>query len=334
MAFDVTQSVAELQASFTQWLSGIFGDESKALAFAQDPYGELEDGGFTNQNLANLNVQQAVAQACEAPGVPAYVQENLQGYSGPGYAGPPTIEHVVEQVQQVTQIVYQDNDVITNEIQNNTSNVNVGDNFSGDIDVDQNNADDGAIANSGDNTGQQNTGNDVIQNQGTIEGSAVTGGNSGVVQGSGSNAENVVTGTGNTVGVQAQDGVTFEDDIAQNFGSGNLVQSNNSTNTNSALAGDDAFNQGGNTVAEGGALSGTGDATGNFNQDNSIEDNDTSTVTNTTTTTNTDSFNQDNDVDNSSESNVNTVTNSENVTTEQGDGDQTDGDDSSDGLGL
>jgi hypothetical protein len=331
MAFDVTQSVAELQASFTQWLAGIFGDEGKALAFAQDPYGEFEDAGFTNQNLANLNVQQAVAQACEAPGVPPYVKENLSGYSGPGYAGPPTIEHVVEQVQQVTQIVYQDNDIINTEIQNNSTNVNVGDNFSGEIDVDNvnNSGDENAINTGDDFSGQQNSGDNAVQNTGTIEGGVVAGNNDGINTGAGSNVENAVTGTGNTVGVQTGDNTVFEDDIAQNFGSGNVVQANNSTIENSALAGDDAFNQGGNTVGEGGALSGTGAATGNFNQDNSVEDNDTTTTTTTNTTTNTDSFNNDNDVDNSTETNTNTVTNSDNVTTEQGDGDQQDGDDSS-----
>jgi hypothetical protein len=310
MAFDVTQSVAELQASFTQWIAGIFGDENKALAFAQDPYGELEDGGFTNQNLANLNVQQAVAEACTSPGVPSYVQENLSGYAGPAYAGPPTIEHVVEQVQQVTQIVYQDNDVITTEIQNNVSNVNVGDNFSGEIDVDQNNADDGSIANSGENNGNQNTGSDVIQNDdGTIEGSAVTGGNSGVVQGSNSTAENIVTGTGNTVGAQIQDVSGSVEDLQFATGvNGNVAQTNDSTGT-ATSAGGDALNINESNLDGSGVTTGGGDLSGNFSDD--------------------DDNSQDNDVDNSTntETNTNTVTDSSNVTTEQGPGDQTDGDD-------
>jgi hypothetical protein len=331
MAFDVSQSVAELQSSFTQWLTGIFGDESKALAFAQDPYGELEDGGFTNQNLANLNVQQAVAEACTSPGVPSYVQENLSGYSGPGYAGPPTIEHVVEQVQQVTQIVYQDNDVITTEIQNNTSNVTVGDNFSGELDVDQNNADDGAIANSGDNSGQQNTGDDVIQNQGNIEGSAVTGGNSGVVQGANSSAENVVTGTGNTVGAQIQDVSGSVEDLQFATGvSGNVAQTNDSTGT-ATSAGGDAVNINESTLEGVGLSTGSGASSGSF-EDN--DDNSTTTTSDddvTTTTNNTDSFNNDND----NETNTSTVTNSDNTTTEQGPGDQTDGtDNEADALAL
>jgi hypothetical protein len=251
MAFDVTQSVAELQASFTQWLTGIFGDESKALAFAQDPYGELEDAGLANQNLANLNVQQAVAQACTAPGVPPYVQENLSGYTGPGYAGPPTIEHVVEQVQQVTQIVYQDNDVITTEIQNNTSNVTVGDNFSGDIDVDQNNADDGSIANSGEVSGNQNTGDNVVQNDdGTIGGSVVAGNNEGIVQGPGSNVGNAVIGDENAVGAQAQGGSTVSDlQFASGVG-GDVNQTDDSPFSATSAGGDAQNNPNLNVVVD------------------------------------------------------------------------------------
>lgn len=322
MAFDVTQSVAELQASFTQWLAGVFGDEGKALAFAQDPYGELEDGGFANQNLANLNVSQAVAEACTSPGVPSYVQENLQGYSGPAYAGPPTIEHVVEQVQQVTQIVYQDNDVITNEIQQNNTNIAVGDNFNGDIDVDNLNVDDGGAGNTGDNfSGQQNSGDNSVQNTGTIEGGVVAGNNDGINTGQGSSVENAVTGTGNTVGVQAQEGATVED-LAQNFGSGDLAQTNDSTGTATAAGGGDAVNINQSELDGVGISTGSGDGSGQDNDDNSI----------TTTTTNTDSFNTDNSVD--TETNTNTVTNSDNTTTEQGDGDQTDGPDNADGLGV
>jgi hypothetical protein len=251
MAFDVTQSVAELQASFTNWLAGIFGDESKALAFAQDPYGELEDAGLANQNLANLNVQQAVAQACTAPGVPPYVQDNLSGYSGPGYAGPPTIEHVVEQVQQVTQIVYQDNDVITTEIQNNTSNVTVGDNFSGEIDVDQNNADDGSIANSGENSGNQNTGNNNVQNDdGTIGGSVVAGNNEGIVQGPGGQVGNAVIGDNNDTGAQAQGGSTVSDlQFASGVG-GNVNQTDDSPFSATSAGGDAQNNPNLNVVVD------------------------------------------------------------------------------------
>jgi hypothetical protein len=309
MAFDVTQSVAELQASFTNWLAGIFGDESKALAFAQDPYGEFEEGGFTNQNLANLNVQQAVAEACTSPGVPSYVQENLSGYAGPAYSGPPTIEHVVEQVQEVTQIVYQNNTQITNEIQNNNTNIAVGDNFNGDIDVDNLNVDDGGVGNTGDGfSGQQNSGDNAVQNTGTIEGGVVAGNNDGINTGQGSNVENAVTGSGNTVGVQASaDGgdVTFEDDIAQNFGAGTLNQSNNNQLEDSSLAvgGGDALTIEDSNLDGVGISQGDGDLSGTFTDN---DDNSTNTETNT-----------------------NAVTNSDNVTTEQGDGDQTDGADSS-----
>jgi len=270
MAFDVNQEVAQLQDAFTNWLAGVFGDEGKALAFAQDPYGELDDAGFTNQNLANLNVQQAVAQACTAPGVPPYVQENLQGYGGPSYNGPPTIEHVVEQVQQVTQIVYQDNDVINTEIQNNNTNVNVGDNFNGDIDVDNLNVDDGGVGNTGDGfSGQQNSGDNAVQNQGTIEGGVVAGNNDGIVTGQGSTVENAVTGTGNTVGAQVQDGGSV-DDLAFATGSGNVTQLNESPLTNSAVGGEDVTNIGGNEIGPGAAIAtGDGDASGHF------EDNDT-----------------------------------------------------------
>jgi hypothetical protein len=284
MTFDVTQT---MQEAFTELLAGIFGSEAKALAFVTDPNGELQDKGLANQDLASVNVQQAVVDACNYPGVPEYAKEHLQSYSADSYtAAPQTIESVVEQVTQVTQIVYQDNDVITNEIQNNNTNIAVGDNFNGDIDVDNQNVDDGGVGVQGDN-------NDVVAATGP--GSVAAGDdinapvNTGVIDGgilADGDVTNAVAGSGNQVGAQASDNATIQDNVT-GFGSGSITSVNDSTVEDSAVGpnasnisdlddvafGPNSTNVSDNELDEGSAISTAGDATGNFN-DNSTEDND------------------------------------------------------------
>jgi hypothetical protein len=297
MTFDVTQSVQQV---FTELLAGIFGSETQALSFIQDPYGELEDKGLTNQDLSSINVQQAVVDACNYPGVPEYAKQNLESYSSDHYAAPQTIQDVVQQVTQVTQVVYQDNDTIVNEIQQNNTNINVGDNFNGDIDVDNVNADDGGVANSGDGA-QVNaaTGAGAVANQNSdVNAPIVTGPNSGII--ADGDVTNAVAGTGNTVGTQANN--SSLGDVAQGFGSGPVIQNSdiddsavgtnasNISDLDDVAFGPNSTNVSDNTLDGGSGISTGGDVTAS--QDN-------------------DDF-----------SNTNNVSNSQNVVTEQGPGDQ------------
>jgi hypothetical protein len=288
MTFDVTQSVQQV---FTDLLAGIFGSEEQALSFINDPNGVLEDKGLTNQDLSSLNVQQAVVDACNYPGVPEYAKENLESYSSDHYAAPQTIQDVVQQVTQVTQVVYQDNDTVVNEIQENTTNVTVGDNFNGDIDVDNVNADDGAVANSGDGASvNAATGAGAVANQNSdVNAPIVTGPNSGVI--ADGDVGNAVTGTGNTVGAQANNGSTIED-LAQGFGSGNVTQVTDSTVNDSAIGpnasnisdlddvafGPNSTNVSDNTLEDGSGISTGGDVTAS--DDDTITETNTSNVNN------------------------------------------------------
>jgi hypothetical protein len=288
MSFDVVQSVQQI---FTDFLGGIFGSEERAAAFLRDPNGELTAAGLDNRDLSSLNVQQAVVDACDYPGVPPSVKEHLSSYSAPSYANqPPTIENVVQQVQQVTQVVYQDNSVVNEITNNNNTNIDVGDNFSGDIDVDNNNANilgDG-VATAGNNNDVNAAvgGGNVLDNEdGTINGNVNQNTGDGAVQAG--DDINAPVNTGTFTGVQT-DNLNAEDSVF-NFG-GDVNQANDNTGP-VAQGGGDALEIDDSNLQGVGIATDAGDATGNF------QDNDETTNVNNSNDVNTEQGDGNQDID-------------------------------------
>jgi hypothetical protein len=202
-------------------------------------------------------------------------------------------------VNQVTQNYY------SQEITDNSSDTIFSGNFAGDIDVDNDHVNvdgDGNAVNTGegdqnaatgeqsqvidgDNFGNANTGDEASQassvfgdaqsNSGDgavlagddIEAPVNTGINTGVI--ADGDVEDTVVGDDNeTANVDGSaDGSVF------NFGGGDVNNaSNNSVSDGAVAAGGDATNVSNNDASQGGAVSGTGNAQGNFTDDNSDDD--------------------------------------------------------------
>ncbi len=88
------------------------------------------DAGYDPQDMQGLDWQQIYQNACEYPGVPADYRANAQGYEGSG-----SVEHVVRQIQQVTEVHNVTQQFTDNSIDNST-NFDVGGDFNVDGDFD------------------------------------------------------------------------------------------------------------------------------------------------------------------------------------------------------
>jgi hypothetical protein len=351
-----------VQEVIEQLIRDILGNEQTAAQFASDGQGFLASQGVTDADLSGVDVRQAVGDVC-ADGSHPELQSYASGGSAPVHnytpppPGPPTVESVVQHLNYVTQVVYEDNDTITQIIEDNSVITNIdnsididGDNF-GDLDVNNANAvGDGAQAGAADGDVNQqqgdgvlvdgdvdgsnlNTGDGAVQiDVGDIDASGGDGGSgtggaggaggagggagdggflsdggdggagggggaggagTGGAGGAGGNVNldfgPITTGDANTV----LDDSTVANSQVGTFGDGatNVAQSEV---TDSAV-GQGAFNQSNNDVDDGGALSGTGDATGHFedNDDShdvttTVEDNDTINDQDSTTITDND----------------------------------------------
>jgi hypothetical protein len=129
------------------------------------------------------------------------------------------------------------------------------------------NTGDGAVQNTGDIDGQVNTGDGAVLVDGDLEAPVVTGSNTGVV--ADGDVEDTVVGDHNqTVDVDGDaNGSGF------NFGSGDQTVASGNTVVGDGIAGatgGDATNVSHNDASQGGAISGTGDASGSF-QDNDTQ---------------------------------------------------------------
>ncbi len=325
----MTVNVSE---AIKQLILDILGNRQTALQFVGDPAGELAARGLTDADLSNVDVNGYAREVCGGPGVPGNVQTAVQNHTSHSTQPPAhSAEQVVQQIQQITYVAYEGDETIINEIVQNNNNINVGDNFQGDIDVDNVTADDGAVANSGDGdvnaatgdeaqaiqgdnfSGQANTGDGAILNTGSIDGPINTGVNTGIL--ADGDVTNAVVGDNNqTAQVEGS-----ADDAIFNFGAGNVTQANDNQVDGAFALGGNATNVENSTLT-GSAVSGEGPASGSY----SYEDNDTTNTTTTTTSsvdnsidsTYTDSFNVD------TETNTSSVVSTGDVNTEQGDGDQ------------
>ena len=180
--------VIELIRRFVQQL---LSDAQTARDFLADPYGSLAAQGITDADLSGVDVRQIVGDVCGSGAVAPAMRSALQSYTS-GSSGPPevvhhhTTERVVQQLSYVTNVAYQDDHSVVNIVDSSTTidqstDIKVGGDFFGDIDVDQANATgegavaagagsvvnaatgDGAQVIDGPNFGQANTGDGAVQ---------------------------------------------------------------------------------------------------------------------------------------------------------------------------
>ena len=141
------QQVAEFIAQFVS-------NPGLALQFAQDPNGTLVAQGLDQVDLEGVDMNEAMLQACQTPGFPPDAATAIQSYvsggggtSGGGYTAPPPpahgpapVEHVVQQLQYVNYVTHEGDTTIQQTIIDQSTSVDVGDNFTGNIDFDVDNA--------------------------------------------------------------------------------------------------------------------------------------------------------------------------------------------------
>jgi len=248
MPVDVITAVRDL-------IEKILGDHATAAQFAADPQGMLAAQGITDGNLSNVDVQQLAGQVCGGMDLPSSTQTAVQNYAGGGYSGSyrpapsnsgsPAVDHVVQQLQQLTYVTYSDDHSITEVLTDNSTNIDNSttvdaDGSHGDItvDTDNSNATGSGVATSGDGntvtaaTGdhsaaassvfgdaQANTGAGAVQNTGDIFGDVNTG--AGAVQGNEISDSSVNTGT--FTGIQASDS-TIDHTVVGDHNTVNQVQ--------------------------------------------------------------------------------------------------------------
>lgn len=283
-----------------QLISQILGNRDEAVQFALNPNGTAAAQGVEGTGYP-VDVRQLVSDYCNDPSVPYDTRQALQSYTS-GQSGPPGPAHsqaeVVQQLQHVTYVTYENDEQITNIIDQsrdvfNTTDINVGDDFEGDISVDNATA-------TGDRAAAGNVDGDGDLNQVTGDGSQIltgdhatgnTGDNSNVLGADASNSAPLIAGDNS--GIVNDDG-TVEDNV---LGDGNRVLNADGSSVNAPLnfgdgaitgsaltnsqgvVGGDAVNTSGNTVGPAGSLSGVGDSHGgDFDQSTH-----TSTVTETST---------------------------------------------------
>ena len=141
------QQVAEFIAQFVS-------NPGLALQFAQDPNGTLVAQGLDQVDLESVDMNEAMLQACQTPGFPPDAATAIQSYvsgggggGGGGYTAPPPpahgpapVEHVVQQLQYVNYVTHEGDTTIQQTIIDQSTSVNVGDNFTGNIDFEVDNA--------------------------------------------------------------------------------------------------------------------------------------------------------------------------------------------------
>jgi len=229
---DVQNPMSDLTERVSDYLAQLLGSQADAEAFSENPLDAIE-AEFGGDDLSDVDLAQAMQAAAASAGLEPDVAEQLVAaagstggavaYSAPGPGAAPeplpvdgdeplTLNQLVEILSQNVQIVYEDNDYITNNIdqsldvhgevhgninQQNTSNVT---NATGE----------GSVAVGGDVSDSQiqsQTG-DGVQIGGDNEGVANVGDNSGQMAGEDADAANITSGDNNQVG---SDGSTVGD---------------------------------------------------------------------------------------------------------------------------
>jgi hypothetical protein len=148
----MTAPTTDLQ-QVAQFIAEFVHNPGLALQLAQDPGGTLVAQGLDQVDLESVDLNEAMLQACQTPGFPpeaaSAIQTYVSGGGGPssgGYTAPPPpahgpqpVEHVVQQLQYVNYVTHEGDTTIQQTIIDQSTNVEIGDNFSGSlggIDVD------------------------------------------------------------------------------------------------------------------------------------------------------------------------------------------------------
>ena len=301
------------------WVRSILPPNREAATqFFDDPQGVLAAQGFADQDLSGIDISQVVSDACNDPSVPYPVREAAQGYSSSPHPAR-SFDHTVTQLQQVTTVVYEGDEYFVD----NRTTIDV-EHLEGDIDIDNVTAQGPGATAAGDDVNQASDGSQIINGDNFGDATVVgergvnvdlgatgptrlsetgepllqreTSGNLGGLLGGG--GLNINTGDG-FEGIQGTGPILNpvvgdNNDVANiqgstltnsnlNFGDGNTNVSG-SPGATTATGGGDAVNQIGNVVGPGGALAGTGGASGHYEDNDSthVEDNDTTTTTTST----------------------------------------------------
>jgi len=131
----MTSAIQSVQLAFTEWLAKLLGNPTFAAQAVGNIPASLAAEGITEDQLQYINVQQAITDACNNPGVPPAAKAALAPTPPAGYTPPPPPpppQNYTEIVQQL-QVV---NNYVTNNVIDNSTNLNVGENFSGEITLD------------------------------------------------------------------------------------------------------------------------------------------------------------------------------------------------------
>jgi hypothetical protein len=259
--------------SLIEFLLNLLRDPEARDAFLADGDGYLASCGLDNLSSADLHDALVLLEDSQEASFDR--EYNTGGNSVTVHTPPPPpVDHddhedAVQYLNNyITNNYIEDNDTIIDNSLNQVIDTNGGD-FDQDIDVDN------TIA----------TGDGAVAVGGDVEDSEIVTGDDNVV------GDDNVTGDGNVVGDGNQ--AVTGDGNTTSFGSGDA--------TSTSVGGDV-------NVSNGGAFSSGGDATGEYDVDDSFNDTETTT---TTTTNNEDSFNQDNDVDTDVNSHNDTETNTD-----------------------
>jgi hypothetical protein len=169
--------VQDVQTTFTEFLAKLFSNSTFASQAAADLPAALRAEGIPESAVSELNVQQAITDACGYPGVPPSAGEYLG--DGGGYQTPPAPPQSYQELVQQLQVV---NNYVNNEVIDNSTTTTIGANF-GVIDV----ATDNDVTQvGGDNEGAIGDNNEVAHiavDAGGGDGGTATGGAGGAALG-------------------------------------------------------------------------------------------------------------------------------------------------------
>jgi len=257
----MTSAIQSVQLAFTEWLAKLLGNPTFAAQAVGNIPGSLAAEGITEDQLQYINVQQAISDACGYPGVPPAAKAALAPTPPAGYTAPPpppppqTYTEVVQQLQVV-------NNYVVNNVIDNSTNVTVGDNFSGEItfdnDVTQIEGDENVVGD-----GNETANIDIDLSGGA--GGTATGGAGGTATG-GTATSTATGGTGGPGGSGGGFGTgSSETHDPSASGAGGAGGAGGNATSGSASASADA--EGGSAYADGGEGGRLGDIIINFGDD-------------------------------------------------------------------
>ena len=245
----IQDEMNEITVELAAYLQKLLGSQDAAIAYSEGPL-DMVEAEFGGSDLTGLDVVGAIENACAELGLEPEVQSALvaaaaSAGSAAASASAPinegggetiTMNQLVALLSENVQIVYEDNDYITNNIDQSLDiHGEVHGNVTQENDSNVVNATaEGAVATGGDivdSSVQTQTG-DGIQVGGDNEGVANVGDNSGQVAGSDAHADNVTSGNDNAVGsgesTVGDGNVNMDhvsiDDSAVEFGEGDNAQ--------------------------------------------------------------------------------------------------------------